>query len=143
MGITKERLETYRSEKQEIKELKCKLQALKIQDYTGVDTILDYRSGFPIPKAVVGTDIDSYWGYKEYLQSRITGLTTRCQEVERWIEEIPDSQIRRIFRMYFIEGLSMGTVGKRTHLDKSSVSRKIEKFLKLQQMQQMQRYNKN
>lgn len=128
--MTKQRLEAYRSERQEIEELKYKLQALRARDYTGVDTILDYRSGFPVPQAVVGTDIESYWSRKGHLQSQITRLTERCREVEQWIEEIPDSTIRRIFRMYYEDGKGQQAIAKQLHMDQSRVSRKIDGYLK-------------
>lgn len=128
--MTKKRLEEYRSEKQEIEELKYRLQTLKAQDYTGVDTILDYRSGYPVPRAIVGTDIDTYWAIKNRLQSEITRLTARCQEVEQWIEEIPESTIRRIFRMHYVDGQGQQAIGKQMHIDQSNVSRKINYYLK-------------
>lgn len=129
MEMTKRRLEEYRSEKQEIEELRCRLQALKAQDYTRVDTILDYKSGYPVPQAVVGTDIDAYWARKEYLQSKIKNLSQRCLEVERWIEDIQDSTIRRIFRLYYEDGKKQREIATILHIDQSNISKKIEKYL--------------
>ena len=51
-------------------------------------------------------------------------------ETEQWIEAIPDSQTRRIFRMRFLDGMILEQIGKKMHVDKSTVSRKIENFLK-------------
>lgn len=129
MKITKKRLETYRSEKQEIGELRQKLQSLSPDVYTGHDTILDYRTGFPVPHAVVGTDIPAYWARKNSLEKEIARLEQRCQEVEQWIEDIPDSLIRRIFRMYFEEKRKQREIAKVLHIDQSNISRKIESYL--------------
>lgn len=128
--MTKKRLEAYRSEKQEIEELKYKLQTLTVRDYTGVDTIMDYRSGFPVPQAVKGTDVDMYWARKDYLKSQIIRLERRCQEVEKWIDAIPDSITRRIFRLYYEESQGQQAIANQLHLDQSRISRKIDGYLK-------------
>lgn len=129
MEMTKKRLEAYRSEKQEIQELKHKLQALKPQDYTGNDVIMDYRSGFPVPQSVVGTDLDAYHSRKDHLISEISRLEQRCQEVEQWIDAIQDSLTRRIFRMYFEDGKKQREIAMTLHTDQSNISKKIEFFL--------------
>lgn len=129
MEMTKKRLEAYRSEKQEIQELKHKLQTLKPQDYTGNDVIMDYRSGFPVPQSVVGTDLDAYHSRKDHLISEISRLEQRCQEVEQWIDAIQDSLTRRIFRMYFEDGKKQREIAMTLHTDQSNISKKIEFFL--------------
>lgn len=130
MEMTKKRLEAYRSETREIEELKSKLKALSLENYTGNDVILDYRSGFPIPQAVVGTDVDAYQARKERLRAEISRLEQRCLETEQWIQDIPDSVTRRIFRLYFEEGQGQQAIAKRLHVDRSYVSKKISNYIK-------------
>lgn len=132
MEMTKKSLEAYRSEKQEIIELRHKLHNLNIEEYTGNDVIMDYRSGFPVPQSVVGTDIGAYWARKERLKSEISRLEQRCQEVEQWIEQIPDSTTRRIFRMYYEDGQGQQAIAKQLYMDQSQISRKINLYLKNQ-----------
>ena len=38
--------------------------------------------------------------------------------------------MRRIFRMYYLEGETQQKIGERLHLDRSRISRKIDDFLK-------------
>jgi DNA-directed RNA polymerase specialized sigma subunit len=128
--MTKKRLEAYRSETREIEELKSKLKALSLENYTGNDVILDYRSGFPIPRAVMGTDVDAYQARKERLRAEISRLEQRCLETEQWIQDIPDSVTRRIFRLYFEEGQGQQAIAKRLHVDRSYVSKKINNYIK-------------
>ncbi len=130
MKMTKKRLVAYRSETREIEELKSKLKALSLENYTGNDVILDYRSGFPIPQAVVGTDVDAYQARKERLRAEISRLEQRCLETEQWIQDIPDSVTRRIFRLYFEEGQGQQAIAKRLHVDRSYVSKKINNYIK-------------
>ena len=132
--MTKKKLENYRSKKAEIRELEQKLRNLNESDsMIGHDTILDYRTGYPRPQSVVGVDWDKYCDLKESYQSLLNKLRTECDDVEKWVNQLPDgNDIRRIFRMHYIDGMSQRKVGKKVHLSQSEVSKKISQFLKLE-----------
>ena len=129
--MTKERLEEYRSNKDEIRELEYKLAHLGEGDsMIGNDVVFDYRTGFPQPQAVVGVDWEKYDRLKEMYQSRVVKLRKECAEVEQWIDGIQNGQMRRIFRMKYMDGMTQSKIGKAVHLDRSRISRKIDDFLK-------------
>lgn len=138
MEMTKKRLEAYRSEKQEIEELKHKLQNLKTEDYVGNSVINDYRSGFPSPQSVVGVDMDAFQTRQSRLRTEINRLYRRCLEVEQWIDEIPDSLTRRIFRLYFVDGKNQKDIAKQIHTDRSVISRKINSYIQRDEKANMQ-----
>lgn len=142
IAMEREQLERYLSQKEEIRELRYKLEQLGEGDsLIGNSTIFDYSTGFPKPQAVVGYDYEKERRLRERYETRLAKLQADCEETEQWIEAVSDSQTRRIFRMRFLEGMILEQIGKKMHVDKSTVSRKIENFLKLQRMQQMQHYN--
>lgn len=131
MEMTKSRLEEYRSKKAEIAELQYKLAHLGEGDsLIGNDVIMDYRGGYPQPQSVVGYDYDRERCLRNTYQKRIERLKEDCLEVELWIERIPDSLTRRIFRMCFVDGMTQKRIAKKVHIDQSRVSRKIFDFLK-------------
>ena len=131
MEMTRERLEGYRSCRDEIQELQYKLDHLGEGDsLIGNDVIMDYRDGFPRPQSVVGYDYGKYERLRKAYESRIEKLQAECAEVELWIEAIPDSLTRRIFRMYYIDGMNQKQIGRIVHLDRSRISRKIDEYLK-------------
>ncbi len=131
MEMTKERLEGYRSCKEEINELRYRIECVKNDDnMIGNDTIFDYRTGYPRPQAVVGYDYEKEARLTARYLSRIDKLKTECTEVEEWIEAISDSLTRRIFRMYYIYGVRQSVIAQRVHLSQSKVSEKISGFLK-------------
>lgn len=135
--MTRKELEEYRSKIEEITELTIQMSQLQDGDSAiGNSTIMDYRTGYPIPQSVIGIDWDRCNRLEQHYQRQIEQLRADCMDVEKFIENINDSMTRRIFRLYYINGLSQDKIAKKVHLDKSSVSRKIENFLKLQQMQQ-------
>lgn len=129
--MEREQLERYLSQKEEIRELRYKLEHLGEGDsLVGNSTIFDYSTGFPRPQAVVGYDYNKEWRLRERYKTRLEKLKADCEETEQWIEAIPDSQMRRIFRMYYLEGETQKKIGERLHLDRSRISRKIDDFLK-------------
>ena len=131
MVMTRERLEGYQSCKEEIRELQYKLAHLGEGDsLIGNDVIMDYQTGYPRPQSVVGYDYDKENRLRNTYETRIRKLEDECAEIEQWVEDIPDSLTRRIFRMYFLEGRSQKQIGKIVHLDRSRISRKIDEYLK-------------
>lgn len=127
--MTKKKLEDYVSKKAEIEELQQKIAQLGEGDsLIDNDTILDYQTGYPRPQSVIGYNYNRERKLKNKWGKHIEELTADCLEVELWIEDIPDSLTRRIFRLCFIDNLNYETIGKRLHIDKSTVGRKINNF---------------
>ncbi|MCM1045622.1 MAG: hypothetical protein NC417_08940 [Candidatus Gastranaerophilales bacterium] len=117
--------------KTEIAELEYAVSHLTEGDsLMGNDVIMDYRSGYPVPQSVVGFDYQKYLNLKDRYQKRIAILQKQTSEVEEFVEEIPDSLTRRIFRMKYIDKMPQAYIAKTIHMDQSSVSKKISKYLK-------------
>ena len=136
-AMTRERLEAYKSNAEEIKELRHKLAHSGEGDsLIGNDVIFNYQTGFPMPQAVVGYDYELEWKRRTRYQNQIAKLEAEQDNIEEWVFGIRDSQIRRLFQLRYLEGSTVEKVARKVHLDKSNVSRKIENFLKTQQTQQ-------
>ena len=130
--LTRKQLEQYKSKKEEIRELEAYIGKLgSSESLMGSSTVFDYRSGYPVPQAVVGVDRAEYWKKKERYEKKIEQLKADCEEAERFVEGIEDSLTRRIFRMYFLDGARQEVIAAATHLNQSVVSRKISDFLKV------------
>lgn len=93
--------------------------------------ILDYRKGYPQPQSVVGYDHKLEQQRREKWTARLERLQAEVNEVEAWIEAIPDGVTRRCFRMVYVDGMSLDQAGKKLYIDKSTVSKKINRFLKM------------
>lgn len=128
--MEKEQLERYRSQKEEIQELQYKLEHLGEGDsLIGNDIIFNYSTGYPRAQTIVGYDYKKHCRLRTRYEDRIQKMQADCDETEQWIEAIPDSLTRRIFRMCYIEGMTQAQIGKRVHMDRSYVSKKIDAFL--------------
>ena len=129
--MTKEDLMAYQSKKAEIKELdRAMTGRWRDEGLIDNDVVFDYRKGYPMPQSVIGMDKKKYRRLQERDRRRKETLEQECEEVEEWIESIDDSLTRRIFRMVFLEGKKQREVARKTNLDQSRVSRKIDDFLK-------------
>lgn len=103
-------LDNYRKYKREVPILHAELHEMKNTDAgLGNSTVFDYRSGYPKPQSVVGFDKERYDKREETLKERETVI----QEVEKWIEEIPDTETRAVFRMRYIEGKKWEKIAKK------------------------------
>lgn len=129
--MTREHLESYKSKKAEIRELDAKIQNIyKGDSFIGNSTVLDYRTGYPVPQSVVGVEQGRLRSTLRRYQKRIELLKQECEDIENWIEDIEDSLTRRIFRMYFVDGLSQEYIAKSTNYSRGRVSQIISNFLK-------------
>lgn len=130
--MTLELLRDYKSKKEEIQELTYKLDHIEDNDnLVGNDIIFDYRSGYPQPQAVIGTDQERYHRLSSRWSNRKMLLEEECQQVEEFIESIPDSMTRRIFRMCYLEGYTQKQAAEKVNLDRSTITKKIDKYLKV------------
>lgn len=128
--MDKQQLEAYRSNKDEIVELRQKLRELPgSESLIDNSVILDYRKGYPQPRSIVGYDHGLEERRRERWTKRIELLQAEVDEVERWIEAIPDGTDRRIFRMAFMDRVSQAKIGKKLHLSQTAVSYRMRKYL--------------
>lgn len=109
--ITKKLLSSYRKYRREIPLLETELEELLTTDAgIGNSTILDYRDGYPQPQSVVGFDRSLYERRKETLKHR----KEQVKAVEQWIRSIEDGQIRCVFRMRYLDGMSWVKIAEKT-----------------------------
>ena len=139
MEITKELLNTYRSKKDEIREIEWRLNnRWRDDNMIGNDVILDYSKGYPMPQSVVGFDQEKYERKQDKDIRRKLGLEKECEAMEEFVDSIQDSITRRIFLMSFLERRkkSQREIARVVHLDRSNISKKIDKYLKSAQKSQ-------
>lgn len=109
--ITRKLLKNYQKYKRELPFLKDELDDMLTSDAgLGNSVILNYQKGYPQPQSIVGFDFDLYEHRKGVLERR----KAQVKAVEQWIEGIEDGQIRCIFRMRYINGMSWVKIAEKT-----------------------------
>lgn len=75
----------------------------------GNSVILNGKNGSKKPETVVGFDQEKYNRRKATLQRK----KEDAAEIKTWIESIEDGQIRCVFKMFYIEGMSWKKIAKK------------------------------
>lgn len=109
--VTRKLLRNYQKYKRELPFLKAELEEMLTTDAgIGSSVILDYQTGYPRPQSVVGFDFDLYEHRKEVLERR----KEQVKAVEQWINAIEDGQVRCVFRLRYIDGMSWVRIAEKT-----------------------------
>lgn len=129
--MTKRRLEQYSSIKAEITELKAKIKEREKSQLT--DTVTGSSPEYPFTKHTVtikGVDYGDDF-LTQRLEEKIFLLDEECAYIEKWLDTVEDSLIRRIVRWKYIEGKTWQQVAFRIGKhDEQYPRKKIDKFLK-------------
>lgn len=95
------------------------------------DFYKDYKSGHGIPKKLVGfaLDTEGLCRREKQLSRKLKQIHAIIERLEREIEEIEDPELRAILRLYHIDGLTQSEIGAILHIERSTVSKKLKKFV--------------
>ena len=109
--VTRKLLRNYQKYKRELPFLKAELEEMLTTDAgLGSSVILDYQTGYPRPQSVVGVDLGLYEHRKGVLERR----KEQVKAVEQWINAIEDGQVRCVFRLRYINGMSWVKIAEKT-----------------------------
>ena len=118
-----------------ISELEKAIEAMEEEGYSEIDTVKGGSGGIQHFK-IEGFPYEKYSKRKTLLYARKSILETlefdlleMTNDVEEFIATVPDSKIRMILTMRFIDGLSFEQIGDRLNYDRTSVSKKLDKFM--------------
>jgi len=136
--VDKKTLESYQKIKLEKEELKQKLINMRGERHhasvRGSNPEFPYQPmSFHMEGYYAGED-EKLRRRKEATKKRIHAKVIMLQqledEIEAFIDSIPDVTLRLIFRYRYLDGLTQEEIGKRLHIDRSRISRKIDGYLK-------------
>lgn len=126
--MTRKEMEQCRSLRQEIKAIEASMRSPK-STYVSV-FYKDYRSGKGIPKSKQEIDNgeEELRILKGSLRARKRKLLKRLKTAEAFIEEVEDSEMRTILRMYYINDDSQKDIGEALNYTQARVSQKLNSF---------------
>lgn len=141
--ISKDILIQYSDLQEEIKDVRRRIGILEEQiakfeqkGYSEADVVKGGAGGIQNFK-IEGFPYEKYSKKKTLLYSRKAILDTlefdlleMTNDVEAYIASVSNSEMRRILTMRFINNMSFEKIGKLLGYDRTSISKKIDKFLK-------------
>ncbi len=126
--MTRKEMDECRRLPAEIKSIEAAMRSPRVQDV--IVFYKDYRTGKGIPKARREHDggEEDLRILKDNLESCNERLARRLREAAEFIQTIDDPEIRTIFRMYYIAGMSQEQIGEELHCVQSRISQIINQF---------------
>ena len=141
MVPSKEMMIQYSAMQEEIKQMRIDIQktedsiAKLIEEETVCDKVtggLGDMQGFKIE----GFPVVEFEKRKRLLRKKVDRLTERendllemTESIEMFIENIPVSRDRRIFRAIYFDGKTQQQVANELHIDRSLISKTISKYI--------------
>lgn len=129
--MTKKDLEQLRSLKVEIKTLSEEIA--RAEQSMMMDTVIGSRHEIPYDQKIIvitGLDQRKSMRLREKLSAACRQLQILLEEIEEWIESLPDPEMRVILRLYYRNGLTQREIGAELGYDRSVVSRRLNEFLR-------------
>ena len=128
--MTKDMLQQYMSLQAEIKELEEEIERNKIvvsDTVSGSSDVWPYTQHSVMVKGLPG----EVYTLNAILSKRSKRLQEQRKEIERFLDSIEDSQIRRIIKLKYIEGKTWQQVANRLgYQDEGSPRKKIDSLFK-------------
>lgn len=135
--MNKEELEEVFYIQREIKQLEICIEKLKNKANMIADVV---QNGYKRRAIIQGVDVKIDYklrNYYEQLKEFRIKLIDKQRQIESYIEEIPFSEIRQIFRLRYIEGMNwiqasheMNRLYKNREYNDDSIRKKHDRFLK-------------
>lgn len=92
------------------------------------DTYGDYRTGYKKIKVMRGYSTKKSDRLMKMINRKIEQIHRSLAEMEEWLDQVEDSEMRDILRLYYGDGLSLEEIGRRKGYDRSTIGKKLSKF---------------
>lgn len=97
------------------------------------DTYGDYRSGKKVIKVMYGYSSAKRKRLERRVSRKADELCEKLLEMEAWIDGIEEAEIRDILRLYYAVGMTQEQIADRKGYERSSISKKIDRFWQKQE----------
>lgn len=126
--MTRKEMEQCRTLPHEIKSIEMAMKNPRRTDV--VVFYKDYRTGTGVPKAKRETDDgeEDLKILRGNLRICKRKLAKRLLEAEKFIEQVEDTEMRTILRMYYINNTSQKEIGELLHYSQTAISTKLRVF---------------
>ena len=135
--MTEKELKDYRKLCREVDDLRQRLEKEKNREIPVVSgKVRGSMREFPYIETHVGVELFEPEAMEVSLerirryQTKLLEAERKKLEIEQFVEEIPDPELRLIFRLRFLDGMKQAAIARKINLDQSRISRKIHNFLK-------------
>lgn len=122
-------LEECRALKQELDTLQKEYLECKDGEEIG-DTYNDYRSGFKITKVMYGVSTTKADKIRDKIAAKSNMLREKIYDIEVWLDDVDDSFMRDVIRLYYVIGLSQEEIAARKFYSQQRINQRLLQFWK-------------
>ena len=126
--MTKKQLEKLKKLKKEAEQLKKLLERPASLREMVVDSVKDYRTGYPHNITIAGCGQNSYPELQQKYYDKLQKIQKEIKVMEDWLDSVSDPEMRDILRLQYINGLTQEQIADELGYVRETVSRKIKKF---------------
>lgn len=134
--MTEKELGDYRKLCREVDDLRQRIEKEKNREIPVVSgKVKGSMREFPYIETYVGVELYEPEAMEVSLerirryQAKLLEAERKKLEIEQFVEEIPDSELRLIFRLRFLDGMRLADIGDRLAMDRSWIGKRIRKYL--------------
>ncbi|MCX4317776.1 MAG: hypothetical protein OSJ52_14260 [Lachnospiraceae bacterium] len=134
--MTEKELKDYRKLCREVDDLRQRLEKEKNREIPVVSgKVRGSMREFPYIETHVGVELYEPEAMEVSLerirryQTKLLEVERKKLEIEQFVEEIPDPELRLIFRLRFLDGMRLADIGDRLAMDRSWIGKRIRKYL--------------
>ena len=136
--MTKKELEQYSKLKKEIGTLERKIDKLREKEIPEVMGVVQSSEPyFPYLPCRISVKMyepkqaDTIEKMLNILEKRVDRCNEEMIKIEKFIDQIADSELRQIFEWRYMEGMKLREIADGMNLDRSSIGKKITSYLQL------------
>ena len=98
------------------------------------DSAQDYGSGRPHTFKIEGYGQDNYVELRQRLYDKLHRIQAERQELEDWLDNVDDPEMRDILRLLYINGLTQEQAAEELGYTRSGIAMKLKRFWAIQKL---------
>ena len=126
--MTKKQLEKLKKLMKEAEHLKAKLEKPASLREMVIDSVKDYRTGYPHNITIAGCGQNNYPDLQQKYYDKLQKIQREIATMEDWLDAVSDPELRDILRLQYVNGLTQEEIADELGYVRETVSRKIKKF---------------
>jgi RNA polymerase sigma factor (sigma-70 family) len=127
--MNKERLKKLKSLISEAEHLSVEIEELQwFPKEQVVDSVKDYRTGYPHTVAIAGYGSDEWVKLRQRLYEKLGRIQSERMILENWLDDVADPEIRDILRLQYINGLTQEEIAQELGYSVITIKRRLRNF---------------
>lgn len=126
--MTKKQLEKLKKLMKEAEHLKAKLEKPASFREMVIDSVKDYRTGYPHNITIAGCGQNNYPDLQQKYYDKLQKIQQEIATMEDWLDAVSDPELRDILRLQYVNGLTQEQIADELGYSPITIKRRLKKF---------------